>query len=127
MAFTGIEWIIVIVAIVLLLFGAKKIPEFARNLGKARAEFQRGSMMVEKEIREAEKIDRVDRENEERDRAVREAETTKADDAAEDEADEDEEEGDAELHKAAKGLGIDPKGKTDDELKILIKHKVDET
>ena len=124
MAFTGIEWIIVIVAIVLLLFGAKKIPEFARNLGKAKAEFQRGSMMVEKEIRDAEKLDRVDREREERERAQHEA---KADDAGEDETDAIDEEGDKEIHKAARGLGIDPKGKTDEELKILIKHKVDET
>jgi sec-independent protein translocase protein TatA len=124
MAFTGIEWIIVIVAIVLLLFGAKKIPEFARNLGKAKAEFQRGSMMVEKEIRDAEKLDRVDREREERLRALREA---KANDAEKDEADEDVDGGNEEILRSARDLGIDPKGKTDEELRILIKHKVNET
>ena len=49
----GPELIIILLAIVVLLFGAKKIPEFARSLGKASAEFRRGKMIVEKEIREA--------------------------------------------------------------------------
>jgi len=128
MAFMGLEWIIVIIAIVLLLFGAKKIPEFARNLGKAKAEFQRGQSMVEKEIRDAERAEREEREREEREKAKREAEEAKAAKVADEEADdeEEEEEVDEELHKAARDLGIDPEGKTDEELKILIKHKVDE-
>ena len=50
----GAPEILLILAVVLLLFGAKKIPEFARNLGKASAEFKRGKMMVEREIKEAE-------------------------------------------------------------------------
>ena len=42
-----IEWLIV-VAVILLLFGStKKIPEFARNLGKATGEFKRGQMELE--------------------------------------------------------------------------------
>ena len=49
----GMEWIIIILAAVILLFGAKKIPEFARSLGKAKAEYERGRKMVEREIREA--------------------------------------------------------------------------
>ena len=48
----GMELILIVLFIVLLLFGAKKIPEFARSLGKAKAEFQRGQMQVEREIRE---------------------------------------------------------------------------
>jgi sec-independent protein translocase protein TatA len=48
----GMEWIIIGVAAIILLFGAKKIPEFARNLGRARAEFERGKKMVEREIRD---------------------------------------------------------------------------
>jgi sec-independent protein translocase protein TatA len=126
MAFASLEWIIVIVAIVLLLFGAKKIPEFARNLGKARAEFSRGQRMVEKEIRDAEKAEKEEEDREAREREDREAKrkTAMEDDAEEDEMDE--EEGDEDLHKAARNLGIDPKGKTDEELKILIKHKLDE-
>ena len=37
----GTEWI-VIGAVVLLLFGAKKLPELARSLGKSSTEFKKG-------------------------------------------------------------------------------------
>lgn len=48
-----IDWIIII-AVVLILFGStKKIPEFARNLGRASGEFTRGKMELQKEIRDA--------------------------------------------------------------------------
>jgi len=107
MAFTGVEWLIVIVAIVLLLFGAKKIPEFARNLGKAKAEFHRGEMMVDKEIKDAERA--------EREREAREAR----------EKDEAEKRKLTDLQKAAKELGISYEGRTDDELKELIRKKVE--
>ncbi len=49
----GWEWIIIFLAI-LLLFGAKKIPEIAHGLGKAITEFKRGAKSslddVKKEI-----------------------------------------------------------------------------
>ena len=34
--------IIICVALILLLFGGKKIPELARSLGKAKGEFKKG-------------------------------------------------------------------------------------
>jgi sec-independent protein translocase protein TatA len=37
----GPEWIVVLL-IVALLFGAKKIPELARSMGKASSEFKKG-------------------------------------------------------------------------------------
>lgn len=43
------EWI-VIVLVVLLLFGGKKIPEIARGLGQAINEFKRGASEIKKEI-----------------------------------------------------------------------------
>ena len=92
----GMEWIILVLAVVLLLFGAKKIPEFAQNLGKATAEFKRGKMMVEREIRE-----------EEIKAEVKESEDEK-------------------IKKAAKDLGISIKGKSRAQLKKEIAKKMSE-
>jgi sec-independent protein translocase protein TatA len=47
----GIEWIIIIVVIVLLFFGVKKIPELARNFGKASVEYKKARIEADKEIR----------------------------------------------------------------------------
>lgn len=49
----GAGEIILIVLVILLLFGAKKIPELARGLGKGMSEFKKGLKDVEKEIKEA--------------------------------------------------------------------------
>lgn len=38
----GLPEIIVILAVVLLLFGAKRLPEIARSLGKSSREFKKG-------------------------------------------------------------------------------------
>ncbi len=38
----GAPELIIILLIVLLLFGAKKLPEMARSLGKSSAEFKKG-------------------------------------------------------------------------------------
>jgi sec-independent protein translocase protein TatA len=37
----GPEWLVVL-AVIVLLFGAKKLPELARSLGKSSNEFKRG-------------------------------------------------------------------------------------
>ena len=49
----GAGEIILILLVVLLLFGAKKIPELARGLGKGMSEFKKGLKDVEKEIKDA--------------------------------------------------------------------------
>ena len=46
----GIEWIIIIAVIVLLFFGVKKIPELARNVGKASAEYKKARIAADREI-----------------------------------------------------------------------------
>jgi sec-independent protein translocase protein TatA len=46
---TGWEWIIIVVA-VLVLFGGKKIPEFMRGIGKGIREFNDAKENVKKEI-----------------------------------------------------------------------------
>ncbi len=37
----GAEWLVVL-GVIVLLFGAKKLPELARSLGKSSSEFKRG-------------------------------------------------------------------------------------
>ena len=46
----GYEWVWIVVIVGVLLFGAKKIPELARTLGKSRGEFEKGKMEGDKEL-----------------------------------------------------------------------------
>jgi sec-independent protein translocase protein TatA len=48
----GMEWVVVIL-VVLLLFGAKKIPELARGLGSGIKEFKKATREVTEEIQNA--------------------------------------------------------------------------
>ena len=50
----GIWQVLIVVALIALLFGAKKIPELARSLGKAKGEFKKGLADGEKEEAETE-------------------------------------------------------------------------
>jgi sec-independent protein translocase protein TatA len=95
----GMEWIILLVFVVLLLFGAKKIPELAKGIGRARGEFDRGKKEVEREMREEEnKI-----------KTTSQADSTKSD---------------SKIVSAAKDLGIETEGKSDAELKKEIQAAV---
>jgi len=99
----GIEWIMLILIVVVLLFGAKKIPELARSLGKAKAEFQRGQMQVQREI---------DEEKAQYDTEKKKAEANVYDMRA------------SNVVKAAEALGIDTTGKTESQLKKEIAAKM---
>ena len=48
----GQEWIFVIIVIVVLFFGARKIPELARTFGKAKGEFEKGKIEGDKNLDE---------------------------------------------------------------------------
>ena len=48
----GQEWIFIIVIAVVLIFGAKKIPELAKTFGKAKGEYEKGKIEGEKELKE---------------------------------------------------------------------------
>ena len=48
----GYEWVWIIVIVGVLLFGAKKIPELARTLGKSEGEFEKGKMEGDKELKD---------------------------------------------------------------------------
>jgi len=45
----GLWQILICVAIIAVLFGAKKIPELARSIGKAKGEFKKGLAEGERE------------------------------------------------------------------------------
>ena len=47
----GMEWIWIALVGFVLLFGAKKLPEMAKSMGKAMGELQRGRMEIEREIK----------------------------------------------------------------------------
>ena len=47
----GWEWLIILF-VILLLFGGRKLPELARSVGKAITEFKGGIKDVEKEVKE---------------------------------------------------------------------------
>ncbi|MCL4329690.1 MAG: twin-arginine translocase TatA/TatE family subunit [Candidatus Thermoplasmatota archaeon] len=88
------DWLIIIVVVLVLFGGAKKIPEFARSLGKATGEFSRGKMEIEKEIRTA---------------AAAPAAAAASQPS---------------VREAARNLGIETTNKTDDELKIEMSEKL---
>jgi len=48
----GQEWIFVIIVVVVLIFGAKKIPELAKTFGKAKGEFEKGKIEAERELKD---------------------------------------------------------------------------
>ena len=48
----GQEWIFIIVIVVVFIFGAKKIPELAKTMGKAKGEFEKGKIQGEKELKD---------------------------------------------------------------------------
>jgi sec-independent protein translocase protein TatA len=60
----GPELLIVLLVLVLL-FGANKIPKLARSTGQAMGEFRRGREEIEKELEEATGADTADAEEDE--------------------------------------------------------------
>lgn len=51
----GIPEIVLILVVVLLIFGGKRIPELARSLGRAKHEYQKAKDTIEKEAKDLEK------------------------------------------------------------------------
>jgi sec-independent protein translocase protein TatA len=44
------EWIIIIAIIVVVIFGAKKVPEIARSFGRATTEYEKAKIEAKKEL-----------------------------------------------------------------------------
>lgn len=57
------DWLILILVVLLVLGGSKKIPEIARSMGRAMGEFKRGQMEIEKELKN---LDNKDNKGEEK-------------------------------------------------------------
>lgn len=50
MAFLGSQEILLVFVVIVLLFGASKLPELARSMGRSMGEFKRGQIDVENEL-----------------------------------------------------------------------------
>jgi sec-independent protein translocase protein TatA len=77
----GFMEILLILVVVLLLFGAKRIPEIAQSMGKGIREFKKSVSDVDRAVREPERDARLDRSDYNSDRlqnAAREAEPEEA-------------------------------------------------
>jgi sec-independent protein translocase protein TatA len=48
----GIEWVILIVVIVVVFFGIKKIPEMAKSFGRATAEYEKARIQAKRELQQ---------------------------------------------------------------------------
>ena len=57
----GFMEILLILIVVLLLFGAKRIPEIAQSMGKGIREFKKSVSDVDRAVREPERDSRLDR------------------------------------------------------------------
>lgn len=44
------EWIIIIIIVAVVIFGAKKVPELARSFGRATTEFEKAKIEAKKEL-----------------------------------------------------------------------------
>lgn len=48
----GQEWIFIAIVAGILIFGAKKIPDLARTLGRSKSEYEKGKLEAEKELKD---------------------------------------------------------------------------
>jgi sec-independent protein translocase protein TatA len=47
---TGFEWVFIIIIIVVVFFGVKKIPEIARSFGRAKTEYEKSKIEARREL-----------------------------------------------------------------------------
>ena len=67
----GPSEMIIIAFIVMLLFGAKKLPELARSLGKSKGEFEKGKQDSESKVKSESKVESVMKSREELEKAAK--------------------------------------------------------
>lgn len=96
----GLEWVLIILVVVGVFFGAKKLPELARSFGKATTEFEKARIEAKSEI------DRI------RNSVNNEASLTGNNNPRK------------KLEETADMLGIDAANKNDDDLRAAIRHEL---
>jgi sec-independent protein translocase protein TatA len=97
MGFMGGQEILLVFVVIVLLFGATKLPELARSMGRSMGEFKRGQYEVEKELQ-----------------SVKASAATPNLEVAM-----------TRTQRMAKNLGIEITGKTDDQLLVEIDSKLE--
>lgn len=102
---SGFEWIFIVVIVVVLIFGAKKIPDLARGFGKATTEFEKARIEAKRELREIKNA------------GTSSSTTTTTNAAANREK----------LESIADTLGIDYTDKDDDQLRLAIETEINKS
>src|SRR5829696_2816999 len=102
---SGFEWIFIVVIVVVLIFGAKKIPDLARGFGKATSEFEKARIEAKRELRELKNA------------GTSSSTSTTANTAANREK----------LESIADTLGIDYTDKNDEQLRLAIETEINKS
>jgi sec-independent protein translocase protein TatA len=97
MAMLGTQEILLVLVVIVLLFGASKLPELARSMGRSMGEFKRGQIEVERELQSVKSS-----------AAAPNLEVAMT-----------------RTQRMAKNLGIEITGKTDDQLLVEIESKLE--
>jgi sec-independent protein translocase protein TatA len=102
---TGFEWIFIVIIVVVIFFGAKKIPDLARGFGKATSEFEKARIEAKRELRELKNA------------GTSSSTSTTANTAANREK----------LESIADTLGIDYTDKNDEQLRLVIETEINKS
>jgi len=119
----GTEWLVIIFLAMILLLGAKRLPQFSRALGKVLGEYQRARSTIEEEITKAGKtmnapITKMD--------TLMSMQTTKTDETTTMKEDSPVVTEREKFEAIARALEIEPSGKSTEELKQLISSKMNQ-
>ena len=96
----GFEWVILVVIIIVVFFGVKKIPELAKSIGRARTEYEKSRIEAKRELQN------IKSEYKQRDGSNSEAQDREK------------------LEEIAETLGIDYTNKNSDELRTAIEAEI---
>ncbi|MBA7514228.1 Sec-independent protein translocase protein TatA [subsurface metagenome] len=102
----GIEWIVIAIVAIVLLFGAAKVPQLARSFGQAMGEFKKARREAELNYKKFEESVTGEEETSKKVAAKAKGE-------------------DVNIKEVAAYMGIDTEGKTEEELKEEVQAKLE--